>query len=207
METKTRIRKQALAARKITPESVRKQADLDIMKKVTGHPLFEEAKDIYCYASYQTEVDTYGIIEYALSREKRVAVPRVTGDGTMEFHYIQSVSDLSPGYQGIPEPVKRDPADTPEGLVIMPGVAFDAEGHRVGYGKGFYDRYLSAHPNYRRIAVAFESQMFDEIPADAHDLCPEYILTECAVYAVDTNIKISDKDETDEKIRKQQTEK
>ena len=79
---------------------------------------------------------------------KEVAVPRVDGDGIMHFYYLRSLKDLEPGAFGIMEP-RADCriCETEEGLLLMPGVAFDEQGHRVGYGGGYYDRYLEKHPH------------------------------------------------------------
>ena len=152
---------------------------------------------ILIFASYGSEIDTTEIILEALRTGKKVYVPKVEGD-RMNFYRIRSMDHLRPGYKGIPEPVAQaviaaDNADEhgksmelyeyvaeemPHALMIMPGVAFDRENHRVGYGGGFYDRYLEKHPQLERVAVAFSFQMLPEVPTEPTDICPQIVVTE-----------------------------
>ena len=102
-------------------------------------PLYRQAKTIYGYLPYNQEVRTVPMLQRALQEGKRVAVPKVYGD-EMRFIYLEDLSAVEKGYAGIPEPVADGPvADDPTALVLMPGLAFDHEGHRIGYGGGFYD--------------------------------------------------------------------
>ena len=148
-----------------------------ICNQVLTHPFFLNADTVYCYVDYRAEVATASIIKKAWECGKKVAVPRVEGD-ELRFYYIQSFSDLVEGYKGILEPREIHPADAQTALVLVPGVAFDRECKRIGYGKGFYDRFLSAHTHYRTMALAFELQIVDKIPADEHDICPQIVVTE-----------------------------
>ena len=100
-------------------------------------PLYRQAKTIYGYLPYNQEVRTVPMLQRALQEGKRVAVPKVYGD-EMRFIYLEDLSAVEKGYAGIPEPVADGPvADDPTALVLMPGLAFDHEGHRIGYGGGF----------------------------------------------------------------------
>lgn len=148
-----------------------------ICEKVISHPLFQQAKAIYCYIDYRKEVATRQIIEEAWKLQKKVAVPKVDGD-YMDFYYIRDYSDLEEGYKGILEPKDTSVASDNEALVIVPGVAFDHRGNRIGYGKGYYDKYLSSHTDCRTIAVCFELQMSAHIPEEHHDIHPDIIITE-----------------------------
>lgn len=97
----------------------------------------------------------------------------------MIFYEITSMDDLEPGYFGILEPKEGLAKATGEdGLMIMPGVAFDPFRHRVGYGGGFYDRYLSVHTKHSTAALAFEFQMLEEVPVEPTDLLPDVVITE-----------------------------
>ena len=96
----------------------------------------------------------------------------------MIFYKLTDFSQLEPGYFGIPEPASGEIADWPKALMIMPGVAFDRANHRVGYGGGFYDRYLEKHPQLERVAIAFSFQMLPEVPTEPTDICPQIIVTE-----------------------------
>ena len=103
---------------------------------------YRQAKTIYGYLPYNQEVRTEALLEQALRDGKRVAVPKCYGD-EMRFIYLDDLSKVEKGYCGIPEPVDDEPVgDDPTALVLMPGLAFDEEGHRIGYGGGFYDKFL-----------------------------------------------------------------
>lgn len=140
---------------------------------------FCDAKNIYVYVSYNNEVDTYPIIEYCFSHNKNVFVPKVYGD-EMKFHEISSFDELAPGAYGIMEPVNDFDASWNDicGTVIMPGVAFDRNFNRAGYGGGFYDKYLSFHNNLKKIAVCFDFQIVDKIDVQDYDLQPDIIVCE-----------------------------
>ena len=100
----------------------------------------------------------------------------------MNFYLVESKDDLQPGAYGILEPTGNHIADGEDGLLIMPGVAFDEECHRIGYGGGFYDRFLEKHPDIIRLAVAFDFQILDLVPTEPTDICPQIIVTQSKVY-------------------------
>lgn len=177
MEPKREIRRRILQER-ANIEEERWIRDTDrIASAVIRHPWFEVEKDLYIYADCQGEVGTGRIMEEAFQRGKNVWVPRVTGN-TMHFYRIRGMEELRPGTYGILEPTGTEAADGEHGLMVMPGVAFDEERRRVGYGGGFYDRYLEYHRNLRRMAIAFEFQIVDRVPCEEHDVCPEVLITE-----------------------------
>lgn len=181
METKQAIRKQIFAARKTcTDEQVEKWSK-EITEKVTALPAFKRAERILAYADYNHEVMTRFIIEEAWKAGKEVAVPKVEGKD-MIFYLLEDFDQLKPGYFGIPEPEGGTAADWEEALMIMPGVAFDRENHRVGYGGGFYDRFLEKHPQIQRVAVAFSFQIVQEVPVEPTDIFPQIIVTETETF-------------------------
>ena len=150
-----------------------------ILEKVCCEPRYQEAKILLAYVDAKREVETRELICQAWKDGKRVAVPRTFGGGVMHFYEIHSLEELEPGGYGILEPKKDCPlCETEEGLMLMPGVAFDEKAHRVGYGGGYYDRYLEQHPGLVHIALAFEFQIFKEVPFQEHDILPELIVTE-----------------------------
>ena len=109
---------------------------------------YKNAKSIYGYLPYNQEVRTTAMLEQAIRDGKKVAVPRVCGDD-MIFFYMTDFDRVEKSSFGIPEPLGDEPvADDPTALVLMPGLAFDKEGHRIGYGGGFYDRFLAAEPDH-----------------------------------------------------------
>ena len=131
---------------------------------------------------YKQEVGTKAIIKKAWELGKEVAVPKIVGN-EMQFFYIKQFSDLTDGYKGILEPTTLQRADTEDGLVIMPGVAFDKRKNRIGYGKGFYDRFLNDHRQLHTIALCFTCQMVENIPIDEYDIRPQVLITEEMTYA------------------------
>ena len=142
-------------------------------------PEYQEAEVIFAYMDCKNEVETREVIEQCWKDKKTVAVPKVFGEH-MKYYVISSFRDLEEGYFGIQEPKYEQLQEIvcEDGLMILPGVAFDVERHRVGYGGGFYDRYLENHPNMKKIAFAFEFQIYDKVPFEAFDRQPEKIITE-----------------------------
>ena len=137
---------------------------------------YRAAKTIYGYLPYNQEVRTVPMLEQALRDGKRVAVPKVYGD-EMKFLYLDDLSQVEKGYAGIPEPIADDPvADDDTALVLMPGLAFDPAGHRIGYGGGFYDKFLAAEPNHPTLALCYEFQMLPELHTEEHDIPVDTVL-------------------------------
>lgn len=137
---------------------------------------YKAAKTIYGYLPYNQEVRTVPMLEQALKDGKRVAVPKVYGD-EMKFLYLDDLSQVEKGYAGIPEPIADDPlADDDTALVLMPGLAFDPAGHRIGYGGGFYDKFLAAEPNHPTLALCYEFQMLPELHTEEHDIPVDTVL-------------------------------
>lgn len=155
--------------RAMTPEQV-EAASARLAEKFFNSDFYRNAKTIYGYLPYNQEVRTVPILERALQEGKRVAVPKVFGD-EMRFIYMTDLSQVELGYAGIPEPVSNTPeADDPTALVLMPGLAFDPAGHRIGYGGGFYDKFLSREPNHPTVALCYEFQMLPSLETDPHDI-------------------------------------
>lgn len=137
---------------------------------------YKKAKTIYGYLPYNQEVRTIPILEQALKDGKAVAVPKVVGD-KMVFILMEDLDLVEKGYAGIPEPVADGPvAMDPEALVLMPGLAFDPQGHRVGYGGGFYDRFLEEEPDHPTVALCYEFQMLPELKTEEHDIPVDLVL-------------------------------
>ena len=141
-----------------------------------SHPLYNNANTIYGYLPYNQEVRTIPMLEQALQDGKRIAVPKVFGD-EMKFIYLDDLSKIEKGYCGIPEPIDDGPvADDPTALVLMPGLAFDPCGHRIGYGGGFYDKFLSDEPNHPTLALCYEFQMLEHLETEEFDVPVDCVL-------------------------------
>ena len=141
-----------------------------------AHPLYQNAKTIYGYLPYNQEVRTTPMLMQAIRDGKRVAVPKVIGE-EMKFIYLDDLSQVALGYCNIPEPIAAGPeADDPTALVLMPGLAFDAQGHRIGYGGGFYDRFLAQEPNHPTLALCYDFQMQDHLETEEFDVPVDCVL-------------------------------
>ena len=137
---------------------------------------YRNAKTVYGYLPYNQEVRTVPMLERALRDGKRVAVPKVYGD-TMRFIYLDDMSQVETGYAGIPEPIADGPvADDPTALVLMPGLAFDKAGHRIGYGGGFYDKFLAAEPEHPTLALCYAFQMLEHLDTEEFDIPVDEVL-------------------------------
>ena len=137
---------------------------------------YKNAKTIYGYLPYNQEVRTVPMLEQALKDGKKVAVPKVYGE-EMKFLYLDDLTKVSKGYAGIPEPIADGPvADDETALVLMPGLAFDPQGHRIGYGGGFYDKFLAAEPNHPTLALCYEFQLLPELDTEEHDIPVDTVL-------------------------------
>lgn len=205
-ETKRDVRKHILMIRDKIPPGEKAGHDARIRECVLSHPVYLEAQAILAYASFRSEVDTMLLIESALADGKQVFVPKVSGN-EMEFWRIMSLADLQDGYRGIPEPVQGtslaewimhccgDPDDNAaaeckeyEIMMWMPGAVFDTKRHRIGYGRGFYDRYLGRildHPanvHMTTAALAYSCQVLTQIPCEEHDIKPDMVITEKEVF-------------------------
>ena len=177
---KNKIRKRILALRKAMPESVLQGKSKKIIEKVMNHPMYQRAEIIFCYMDAKGEVKTRDLIEHAWTMGKKVAVPKVHGD-VMEFYYIEAFQQLESGYFGIMEPgseCSKLEHVSNNSLVIMPGVAFDKMGNRIGYGRGYYDKYFSSYSDLYKMAIAYSEQIVEEIPADNLDVKADCVVTD-----------------------------
>ncbi len=137
---------------------------------------YQNAKTIYFYLPYNQEVRTVPMLLKALEDGKKVAVPKCYGD-EMRFIYIDGMDGIEKGYCGIPEPIADGPVAKDEtALVLMPGLAFDREGHRIGYGGGFYDKFLAAEPKHPTLALCYEFQMVEHLETEAFDIPVDTVL-------------------------------
>lgn len=129
------------------------------------------------FASFGTEIPTQPMVHALLASARRVLMPFVDG-ARMRAAVVEAPDDLAPGSRGIPEPLDPVAVDPgPDVAVLVPGVAFDEHGRRLGYGGGFYDSFLATTPALR-IGVCFDCQIVAEVPVESHDLPVRVIVTE-----------------------------
>lgn len=165
-----RSRKRAMTEQEITEKSDQ------LAKLFFASEAYRHARTIYGYLPYNQEVRTVPMLEQALRDGKRVAVPKCYGD-EMRFILMDDLSRVEKGYAGIPEPIADGPiADDETALVLMPGLAFDPQGHRIGYGGGFYDRFLAAEPKHPTLALCYDFQMLPHLQTEDFDIPVDTVL-------------------------------
>lgn len=175
----------------------RKAAEKQIRERLRRTSAYQAAEEILIYASYLDEVSTWELMEQAFSDQKKVFCPRTVitleGEKRLDFYEIQAVSDLIPGFRGIMEPgtkgkiwavgtteqtVGAAGMQAGRTLIILPGCAFDREGRRLGYGGGFYDRFLEKNIEPVKIGLCFSCQLLEELPEEKTDIRPDFLITE-----------------------------
>ena len=185
MLTKNEVRTIIRGRKKEISDEFQKNAALCCTNRLMKRQEWKEAEVILSYISYNREMSTYLLIEQAWKEGKKVAAPRVNGE-KMDFYLFDSWKELVKSKMGILEPFGKEPvtegiAIPKNSLMIMPGVAFDEKKNRVGYGGGFYDRYLREHTKYKRIALAYEFQILSDFETESFDICPHMIVTESRI--------------------------
>ena len=180
MVEKKQKRRELLEIRNSIPEQERAKKSRFIFMQLKELPEWKNAEVVFTYVSFGSEVDTILLIEECFKAGKKVAVPKVLSKTEMEFYYITSIEGVKAGVWGIlePEAVEENRADVSKLpsqtklLMIMPGLGFDREGHRLGYGGGYYDRYLEKYgvERFWKIGLAFEEQMQDKVVSEEYDV-------------------------------------
>ena len=173
---KTALRREILEKKKaMSPEEIEdRSARLGELFAQTD--AYRTAKTIYGYMPYNQEVRTVPILERAIRDGKKVAVPKVYGD-TMRFIYLDDLTQVAKSDMGIPEPIADEPvADDETALVLMPGLAFDKAGHRIGYGGGFYDKFLTAEPDHPTVALCYDFQMYAHLDTEEFDIPVDMVI-------------------------------
>ena len=179
MENKKNIRKRITQLRNGLTELDVLRCSRAVIDRVFESDEYKNASAIYTYFETGKEVSTHAIIKKAWDDGKKVAVPLCIGKD-MEFIRIESFDSLMPGFKGILEPFEGEVADDAEVLMIMPGLAFDSSFNRIGYGGGFYDRYINGHPDvkFTLMALCYDFQIVDEaIETLDHDVPVDVIVT------------------------------
>lgn len=179
-EQKSMIRRALLTKRRALEKSQTHQKSMQICENIRKMQEFKAAPVIYGYIPVRGEVDVLPLIEEGFRQKKRIALPRcLDRQGHMAFFEIQSFEDLVPGTFQIPEPREGlRHLEVSEGLMLVPGVGFDMQCGRLGYGGGYYDRFIGAVPCVSYIAPAYGLQLVDILPVEEHDARVDVIVTE-----------------------------
>ena len=167
---KTELRKSIRTRKRAMTEAEIREKSQELGRLFLQSEEYRNARSIYGYLPYNQEVRTVAMLEQALRDRKRVAVPKCYGD-EMRFIWMEDLSLVEKGYAGIPEPIADGPiADDETALVLMPGMAFDREGHRIGYGGGFYDKFLAREENHPKVALCYDFQMVPHLETEEYDI-------------------------------------
>lgn len=182
-DERTTLRTQILAARDTLPAEERRRKSRAITEHLLALPEFAGARTVLAYVSFRSEVETLPLIAHCLKKGMAVSVPlTLPAEHRLLSHAVTDLSrDLAPGYCGILEPLPTLPLVDPAAIevVIVPGSVFDARGGRLGYGGGYYDRFLQgAAPQALRIGLAFALQVVKAVPLKSHDQRLDYLITE-----------------------------
>jgi 5-formyltetrahydrofolate cyclo-ligase len=187
-EQKKLLRAQVLSRRDLLSAAQRAAASRDITGQLQALPAYRQARSVLAYMGFGSEVDTTTFVEQVLHDGKLLALPRIDrATRSLQLHRIHRLDQLVAGVWGIREPdADANPLSMAEiDFVLMPGVAFDRRGGRLGYGAGFYDRLLADGPSIpraQRVAAAFDVQIVDEVPCDAHDQRLDVIISENRIF-------------------------
>ena len=158
-------------------------SDRESHSKIIADRLFElneirDANVVFAYISYATEVMTHEILKKLLADGKKVVVPKILSSKKMVAQHFVSWDDLEPGTLGILTPKNGEITHEPVDVAITPGLGFTEQGHRIGFGAGYYDRWFATHDVRLKVAIAFEDQIIESLPTEETDIPVEQILTE-----------------------------
>lgn len=186
---KKRLREKLLKRRDSIPPEVKARKEAAIEKRLFDLEVFNQSKCTLMYVSFRSEVDTRNYLDDMLRSGKRLILPVVDArHNVLKLYEVKDSSELVPGYMGIPEPnIRENRRVTIKDidLVVIPGTGFDTKGNRLGYGGGYYDRLLSYESrqlaeveHITTVALAFEEQIGEDIPAETHDITVDMIITD-----------------------------
>lgn len=185
---KKALRRDLLARRRAMDQAAWQTASKAAQQRLADLELFQQAGCIALYSPIQQEVDTELLFTTARSTGKRVLYPVVCGNN-LQFREVSEIGQRTAGAFGILEPcnVGEDHSLAAVDLIVVPGVAFDLQGHRIGFGKGYYDRCLSQHQKHGTlIGLCHDFQLLEQVPAEGHDIRMQYIVTDTRIVQVVT---------------------
>ena len=178
---KKELREDSKAYRRSMAPQDKAERDARIRRRLRRLYQYPRARTILCYVSKSIEVDTSGIIQDALAAGKRVAVPRcIEGTRLMEFYLIRSMDDMEKGSFGVMEPIVsrcKKLTDFRRSICIVPALGYDLEGYRLGYGGGYYDRFLSSYRGLK-VGAIYSACVHSRLPRGKFDVPVAVLLTE-----------------------------
>ncbi len=181
-DSKDAIRQRIILLRECIPEHEREKASARIFERFFKLPEYQDCEYIFAFAGFNSEVSTLNAVFKMINSGKKVALPKVLDSTHMEFFEVNKISDIKKSPMGIPEPagelklVKYKPE-----MILVPGSVFDTEYNRMGYGRGYYDRYLrgKGYDKYVwKVGLCFACQLVPNLPSEEHDVPVDMIITE-----------------------------
>jgi len=175
--TKQELRKLIRTEKRCFSQQELAEASLSVVSRLAEHPRVRAAQVVMMYYSLPDEVNTHSLIDRLAAEGKTIVLPVVVGEGIMRLCRYEGSESLRQGAYGIMEPAGEPftAIDTID-LIVVPGMAFDPQGHRLGRGKGYYDRFLATVPQAYKIGACFDFQKKPLIPTDAHDACMDEVI-------------------------------
>ena len=186
-EEKKKLREELLQLRLDIPDEERKKAEGAVVSRILSLASFRFAETVLLYFPIKGEIDVLPIADAALKANKKIAFPLCNVESsTTTYHIVSSLDELKPGNYGIPEPSSDLPIYIPSkdknDLIIIPAVCFDRSGYRIGYGKGYYDRYLNVFGG-TAVGVTFEKLIRPSVPRGHFDKHVDILITEKGAYS------------------------
>ncbi len=178
IEEKKRLRAQLRQRRSAIPEDERTQKNVLIHQNLMSLDAVERAETVFCYLAYLSEVETKEILSVLLAHGCTLAVPKIIDHELMVAAPFSGWDELENDRYGILTPVSERSLTGPFDIAITPGLGFTLQGARLGYGRGYYDRWFSKHQVGVKIGLAFEAQLIDEIPTEQTDIAIDILVTE-----------------------------
>lgn len=181
IDEKSRLRRELLARRKALPNRAEKNAM--IARAVSEFPPYREAERLLFYVNLKTEPETEHLLREAWKQGRETYAPKCLPGGRLRFYRVTCREDLHPGSFGILEPKEDCPVLEQTGdrdLCLVPGLAFDREGYRLGYGKGYYDRFLAEH-RVSSLGLCYEALVVPRLPREEHDRSIDWVVTEAGL--------------------------
>ncbi len=182
---KRRLRAECKQRRRAMSAAQKAQSDAAITERFLASRQYSENDILFCYVSTEIEADTREILHRAIADGKTVAVPRcIDGTRKMDFYILQDMSALEAGAFGVSEPnpaMCKKMTDFSAGLCIIPALAFDKSGYRLGYGKGYYDRFLAEFSG-ETLGLVYDCCFYDHLPRGKFDLAAQWVITESDIW-------------------------
>lgn len=179
-EVKRQLRRRMQGLRRVLPAEARDARSAAICERLQALPAFDRARVVIAYRATSREADPHAAVAVAQQNGKVVGLPRVLADGSLELRAYQSGDALERGAFGIDEPSEQASvlSDGSVDLIIVPALAFDDRGHRIGYGQGYYDRLLPRLPNAYKVVIGYDFQRIVEAPDLPGDVPVDAIVTD-----------------------------